>query len=719
MAKRLSGAVALVATSLAGLTAAAAPPRRPADPGPEPATITIYGRPGSFGALGDAVPSGQRLVKRSVPGWGFPAGRQGARTALAADGTVLIAGRDHGMSLLPPAAAPTAAELVVATYQPATNRYSDVRIATSTGRDRVLDRAGRPAAPSIADLEPIAGGTAVAFTVWPADADLDTARDGSWPMFGVLTTVDGRWQAAPTNQWTAEQLRGSGPAGPQACPERPEPPVRGECRGFTEMAAMARSRDIIVAQYAGLPSNQNGGLTALRITGPDAAGRFTVRVTGHYMYPRVRDPLTADPNDHLAIAPRAIEADPTSRLGDERFAVTLDVVNGNSRDSPTVVQEFSYDAGTGAIRPVSAPLIPGDRAPDGAVHGFGAVLYDSGGNLWAARTTGLHTGKLAVYAITGDSRRTESTQCRFDPLRSMESYVTTGSSGRRFWGQACRPDYDILQAQEQLGSLGMTEDPVSHDIVVLYLDGGLMVIRPSGSGTAMTFQIGNLVDLGRKLLPIAQTDFPNHWLAGVDGRHRLWLSGTQGRPDGVEVALDQWLYSVDLGDLFEPPPVVLPVVPGRSVTIQAERTATISTTQRTGVWATADVVSDAHTRPCLELLPSVDCAADGAPGNGFVLADASRYGKLAGAVEYRVSVARAGTYRVAYRVATFVVTSGARIELGAGDRTYDTPVSTGGGWRTVWHEEPVALAAGEQYLRLSVPSGAGGWYLNSLTLRRI
>ena len=40
-------------------------------------------------------------------------------------------------------------------------------------------------------------------------------------------------------------------------------------------------------------------------------------------------------------------------------------------------------------------------------------------------------------------------------------------------------------------------------------------------------------------------------------------------------------------------------------------------------------------------------------------------------------------------------------------------------WRTVWHEEPVLLPARVQHLCLSVPPGAGGWYLNSLTLKRI
>ena len=102
-----------------------------------------------------------------------------------------------------------------------------------------------------------------------------------------------------------------------------------------------------------------------------------------------------------------------------------------------------------------------------------------------------------------------------------------------------------------------------------------------------------------------------------------------------------------------------------------------------------------------------------------VLADDSRYGHLGGTVEYRISVGRPGNYRLAYRVATFAVTTRARIRLDAGDQTHVTPVSTGGGWRTVWHPEPITLPAGEQHIRLSVPPGAGGWYLNSLTLKRV
>ena len=696
MARRISNAVAVATATLAGLGGGAAPLQRVPEQVPAAATVTIYGREGSFGVLRDAVPSGQSLARRAVPGWGFPPGRMAYRSALASDGTVLMGGRDHGVSLLPPPVVPTAGELVVGAYQPATGAFSTIRMRTTTGRDHAVDQAGRPSAPSIADLEPIAGG-AVAFTAWQVAG----TADGEWPVFGVLAKTDGRWQVA--SRWTTAQLHA---LNSQACPQA------GECGSLDEMAGMPQSHDLIVAQF-------HGGLAALRVTGPDSEGQFSVAILGHYPYPKVHDPSTADPGDFLDIAPLSIQADPTGRLGDERFAVTLQVASAGDRDAPAVVQEFGYDARTGAIRAVSAPLIPGDRNRDGAKFlGYSLTLYDSQGNLWVARTDGLASGKLAVYAAGAGVRKPAGAACRYDPKRPMDSYTTT-AAGHTVWGRGCPPDYDILQAQSMLGVLGMVEDPTSHDIVALHFDGSLLPIRPSGSGSELRFQIGNLVDLGRRLLPGQDTDFPDHRLAGVDGRGRLWVTRMQGRPDGANVSLDQWLYSVNVADLFEPLPVRLPSTSGRTVTIQAEHTATTSTRQLKGAWAAVDVDSPAYAIPCSDVFAGVGCASDGVPGEGFVLADFHGFGHLDGDIEYRVSVAEPGRYRLAYRVATFEITTGARIRLTAGDQTFDTPVSTGGGFRTVWRDEPIELAAGVQRLRLSVPDGGGGWYLNSFTLKRI
>jgi hypothetical protein len=359
---------------------------------------------------------------------------------------------------------------------------------------------------------------------------------------------------------------------------------------------------------------------------------------------------------------------------------------------------------------VSAPLIPGDGTP---LNGYSATLFDSRGNLWVGRVNGLAGGKLALYAAGGTARA----PCRLEPGRPLDSYVTT-AAGRTVWGRACPPDYDILQAQPHPAALGLVEDPQSHDVVALFFGGFLMAIRSSGSGSAMTFQIGNLVDLGRRLLPLGESDFPDHRLGAIDGQHRLWLSGMRGREHGVDVPLDQWLYSVRVPDLFDPEPVALPTTPGRTVTLQAEHTTT-TTSRRRDTSPTVEIDSDAYFGLCTDALPGVDCASDSTPGDGYALADDSRYGHLGGSVDYRVSVTRPGTYRVGYRVATFAVTTGARIQLTTGEHSYLTPVSTGGGWRTVWQEESITLPAGVHGLRLSVPTGGGGWYLNAVTLKRL
>jgi hypothetical protein len=214
---------------------------------------------------------------------------------------------------------------------------------------------------------------------------------------------------------------------------------------------------------------------------------------------------------------------------------------------------------------------------------------------------------------------------------------------------------------------------------------------------------------------------PWHAMGQVDRSHRVWITGMQAAKAGqVGKHLDQWLYSVDLADLFDPAPVVLPETPGRSVTIQAERSSTVTATVRPGRRAAAqEVVSDVTVQDCVAFTSGTTCGHDGIPGDGFLIADESRYGLLRGAVDYRVEVPAAGEYRVSYRAATFRVTKGARIALSVGARTHVQAVSTDGHWQTVRADDPIALPAGPQTIRLSVPEGRGGWFLNSFILQRV
>jgi hypothetical protein len=664
-----------------------APPQVPAAP---PGTVVVHGRPGTFGAAGGAVPSGQSLATHPVPGIAFPPGLQAGRLLVTGDGTVLTAATSQRFDLRDV----SAEQAAVLVYPPERHRAGTVPIRTTTGQERMLDAAGLPAAPSVADLETLAGGAGVLFTAHPTYRDRRGADGGRWPVLGVLSaasTAGGRWSVAA--RWTAEDV----------CPGAAD---GVECGGLDQLARLPRSGDLIVTR--------GGGLLALRVTGPDPAGRFAVAVTGRYGYPQIRDPGRPG---LLDVEPWQVQADPTGVPGDERVVVTLRFRGRTAREMPTVLQEFSYDAAAGTIRPVSAPFGPGDRDPvTRAVYGYGATLFDRAGNLWAARLDGLRGGSLAVYAVRDGRRRPGGATCPFDPGRHLDSYVFDAGEGR-MWGQPCPPDYDLLQGRALLGMQGLVEDPGTGDVAGLAFGGTVLPVRPAGAGAAMTFRIGNLVDVGRKLLPDVEGYWSDHRTGGVDRAHRFWFSATQGHPDRVGVPADQWLYAVDLGDLFAPPAVRLPGTPGATVVLQAEQTVTAGTTRRAGPGGTVLVRSDAHFVACADWPASVGCGYDAVPGNGFALADDTGYGHLRGAVDFRVHVERAGRFRVAFRATALPATTAARIEMHAGGRTYVTAVP-GGPWGTVTAPEPVELPAGEQIIRLSVPGGGGGWYLNALTLQR-
>jgi hypothetical protein len=710
-------AAVLLAVGPAGPASAPTPGRSlPAGTGLPAETVTILGPGTGVGSLGETLPSGQPLAYRAIAGWGLPPGVQAGVATVARDGTVLLAGRDHHGGTGPA----TAGVLVIGAYQPDLDAYRTIPLATTGGRYEV-DPAGDLMAPSVSGLTPIHGGEAVAF-ITSATTEPEAGNADTWPAFGVLSKVDGRWGVTAgdgwTNQWTGTELVASGQLG-----------------RLRELVSLPGSGDLIVARE-GAAGERNGALLAMRLAGPDPEGRYAVTVTGQYRYPEIRDP---ESGEYLELTLRDLRADPTGEPGDERFVVGLQDPSRSMSSQPVVVQEFSYAAATGAITPISAPTIPGDDGPDGAgFFGYSAVLYDHAGNLWAARHRGLTGGKLAIYARSDQHRGLDRPDCRYDPGAPAGSHVTT-SEGRSVWGRACRPDFDIVQPQAVPAIIGMVQDPGSHDVVALTLGGAVLAVRPSGSGDAMTFEVGNVVDTGLQLLPAATGSVREHQLGGLDRSGRLWLPGAQAVPDEPGAAADQWLYAVRIGDLFDPAPVRLPDVPGQVATIQAEHTLTTATEAVPGSWATVDFNSRAYVRPCADWHSAIGCSYDDVPGNGYTLAHRSGFGHLGGEVAYRVEVPVAGSYRIAFRVATFAVTTDAAIRMsvapegpvapegigaegpvaeGPAGQTYTTPISTADRWRTVPQQELVELPVGVHTIRLWPPYGQGGWWLSWLTLQR-
>jgi hypothetical protein len=644
------------------------------------ATVTVYGRDDGFGALGDRLPSGQRLARVAVPDWRLPSGWQAHASAVAADGTVVVAGRPAE-----PADGRTAtAGPVLAVFDRRTNQPTTLRPPGAGGRSPVID------------LEPVGDGVAALIGAGPSPG----GTDGAGATVGLVTRVDGRWRmSAPAAL--------AGACGRAACPDP------------GEVAAVSGSRDLLVTWPA--DRRGNGSIAAIRLTGPDEAGRLAAAVVARYTYPRVPDPVAADPDDRLSVSPAEIHVDREAGAGPRRLAVRLDVRRSDGQAEPSVLQEFGYDARAGAIRPLSAPILAGDRVPDLArrptdvYYAFGTSAYDRHGNLWVARNTGLAGGRLAVY-VRGPGRATiGGPGCAYRPDRPPEADVTR-VDGRTVWGRTCRPDYDILQTAAFHAMEGIAVDPTTGDVVCLMLGGVVLVIRATGSDRDMRFTVGNVVDLGLKLLPGQPDAIRREWLAGIDADHRMWLVSSYF--DGSPGA-DHWLFSVRLGDLLDPPPVELSDTPGRLAVVQAEQTLSTGTTRRAGDSGRVAVDSEAFVASCLTWGASNDCGHDLEPGDGLLVRDDTGFGHLTGELLYRIRVPAAGRYRPVFRVSTFANLPNSRIELTVAGQTVTTAVPPLGRWTTAYADDPIDLPAGLHVVRLEPPPRGGGWALNWFGLERL
>lgn len=698
--------------------------------------VTIHGRGGAFGndLPAGSSPSGHRLATRGVPGWGWPAGHIGIFSAVTAQGVVAVqGGRDT-----------TVADDYVAAgiYDPKTNQWTNVKAKTALGFDSVtpIVEGGQTfhGGADSWDVQVVGDGNAVAFTNLfgvPWQSYLERKRippEGVWPSFGIISNVNGTWQVS--RQWTAAQLANSNPESDvdeRACtPYQGLPNGTSLCGGLNEMALFPRSRDVIVALYAGDGARTSGGLMAIRIIGPDAGGRYDARVVGYYAYPEVRDIEPPDPlrPGNLGIALKSVEVDPTGVIGDERFNVVADIWHADNDGKPetippaldpSVTQEFSYDSRTGAITPVSAPFIAG-LTPDGsAFRGTHGGIYDSQGNLWAV------SNGMAVYATTDGRRKLGGPSCPFDLNRwnTQPHTFTTTALGRTVWGQTCAPDYDILQGAN-FGGGGyfpsfpqMAEDPVSKTVVAVdtWTTGNVISIRHTGNGPNKTFSIGNMLDTGRNLLP-RQGLMTEQRPPVFDRTGRMWVTFHQWPRTGQTGVLDHWIASVDIDRLFNTDPITLAGNTNGVTTIQAEQTVTTTTQRRPArPDGTVPIDSTAFMAQCL-----ATCTADGIPGDGYALGDDSGSGHLAGTVEYRVFVPAAGNYRLAYRVSGDDITGhpNPAITATVGSVSHTTTVNTAGSWQTVTGQT-FALTAGYHTIRLSPPTGGGNWKLNWFTMTRL
>jgi hypothetical protein len=497
-------------------------------------------------------------------------------------------------------------------------------------------------------------------------------------VFGVLTKAGHGWRALPGNMFTGAQLGMEAAQGLQRLPG---------------------SGDLLLTDQA---------ISVVKLFGPDGSGHYVPQIQAQY-----KSPLA-----HMSISPSLVRADPTGVVGDERFVIGLR--DRADHRSVQVLQEFRYNQRDSSVTAVSAPLLPGPfHKETGRAYSFDRVTYDGSGNLWATTSHDRESGWLAVYARTGSGRRTASAACGFSSSKPLEKYTIQEPSGRTVWGQPCHADYEVLQAKDLGRSSGLVADAATGTVVSILENGQVMAFRAHGTGSEMTFTAGNVVDIGRKVLPIASGDFLEHEVGAIDARQQLWFPVIHSSPRLAPGALNHWLISVELADLFEPKPVRLPVKPGEVVTVQAERSLTVGTQRRKGASGATEVDSMVYAKACSDWPRLIGCGYDQAAGDGFVVADDQGYGHLGGALSYRVDVATAGTYRLFYQAGTFEVTTNAVIDLNIAGYAVRTPINSEGGWRAFASKEDIVLPSGSHLLTLSAPPDGAGWFLNSFSFRRL
>jgi hypothetical protein len=716
-------------------------------------SVTLWGKQGTLdkGVLAGKtqVPSGQRYGTRAVTGWTPLPGQQPWFSAIANDGTIFSMTVGSNLNVFN-----TAGEgMSIPAFDPDSGSYTNIKVKTDRNKTIIRAPDGDAAGWDIGDIDSYSGGNAIVFTGsnlgWPAWQNPDT--DGFYPVFGILTKAgDGTWRVAEgpdnngdglpdwRNSWSSRELVAATlAADPQRgqqladllCPQSAgEPP---NCFWLNELAVLPQSQDIAIAQY----SNK---VAVLKVDGPDSSGRYAARIGGVYAIPEIDDPSWDDPAHKIGIGAREVQADPTSALGDERFALSADMsADRYNQDGQVVSQvingpiiEFGYTAGTGDVTPTSAPFLSGEVDPTiepvtglKATTGMGAMHYDTLGNLW------LPWGGLGakVYVKTSGGRTFSRAPC-LQAGKPLQDYVATLPGARAMWGTVCPADYNIRQPDLVGPVFKVMEDPATHNIVIgSWPSANTIVVEPHGSGTTMTFRVSD------PAAPVAQgvtteradpccTPWIAAMLGPVDASGRTWFHVSQGKnpgaPDDTEhqtKVYDQWMYSVDLSRLLGREPVQLTAKPSQASIVQAELTSTFTTAQGPGQPAVTDVTSDAALSVCPFFQPCTD-PVSGVNG-GFALGDDNTGTTAATTADYRIAIPKTGTYQLIYRAANRRTSGAAVIRTTIdGASPINTTISN-----TSFQDvtgPTITLSAGTHTLRLASAPNAFGWQLDWMKFTR-
>jgi hypothetical protein len=506
---------------LLGLGAVAAIPALEAcsigKPGP---MLELYGRNGSFGALTGKtrLPGGQSFANVSVRNWGFGAGQAAYMSAVTGAGAVVIGTTPYTDNQMEP----TAKTMELGVLLPGTRSFQRIVVPSTTNQTQLVANGSRYGGGDIGDVQVVGQGVneRVLFVSVMPYHGWNVATDGQLPSFGALRPAGGGSLVVDSRgDRTAQAMVASMPGMqmPQYNNSYGQTIVNG--RGLCEMALLPASGDVVVTQYFG-PSqlNQQGGILVL-----DQQGR----IKASWQYP----PVTTARGPIKCLV-REVESDPTGRLGDERFAIICDAFDSNDNPVPFPLQEFSYNALSGVIRPVSAPI---QASADGIRNE--TAKYGNDGTLYVARTRsdGLTAGQVAVYRKGHIASHAPATG----------AWTTTA------WNTVLPPD-QFVRGTETTGLVrSLSVDPLTGAVLVAGLSGILQALTgPIGRVT-----VRSSVDIGLNHLVDRTTHNVGVRKGAVDASRRaLWLPVPQldmraPYPSNYPT-LDQWVYRVDLRQLL-------------------------------------------------------------------------------------------------------------------------------------------------------------------------
>jgi hypothetical protein len=489
-----------------------------------PPVVSVYGRPGSFGQLSGrtALPSGQAVTTVGVPSWGFGAGQSAYMSAVTSDGVVVMATTPYTDNQLQP----TARDMELGVFDPTSTKFTRVQIPTTAGYSSVTEPGGSYGGADIGDVQVVGSGSqervifasAVPYHGW------DIARYGQFPSIGALGPSSNGWTVAAGFSETADQLAATAPSvsGVVLTGNAFGQPYH-DGRGLCEIALLPASGHLVVTQYFGPSlSDQQGGLLVI-----DAAGNLKAS----WRYPQV-----THAGRSIRCLVREVESDPSSSFGDERFVVVCDSFDNVTNESlPFPVQEFSYDARNGTVRPTSVPV---QCSSDGSR--VESTKFGVDGTLYVARTKpdGMTADRMAVY--------------RKGALAAAAPPVSGWASTK--WGTVVGPAQFVDGTQSTGLQRSLALDPATGAILVAGIS-GLLVAVVGGAGSA---RVTATVDMGLDFL----TDRNSHMIGIRKGavdvtRRLLWLpipqlSTTSTYPAASYPALDQWLYCFRLDTLLGP-----------------------------------------------------------------------------------------------------------------------------------------------------------------------